>query len=539
MKYFKNIESFLIKEEKNNREFDFNIFSIFKPFTNLLSRAFRNLKLVNIVNSYDNYLYMVYMEYLSRKQNMPLGELESSKIEVVDSNKTAKIKMEYEGEGYPGNFFKEPDAGTNGGAAPETNQPSHETETPTNNSLNNIIDDYSNVLDKTEIENFKGIVNQFLEKEDYLGLKKMKREEYETAYTIDAEKLETLKKDLSAYTKQKNTLMKHSMAKKEDSIEYNNYKTLLNKYTAKIQEINKKIKTFTLKTAQHKWYILQLEKVIKHIDDSRKTTNESKDWKRNAVYDIQWKEEDIVKIGNLVNPFQVEGYHLRADGIISVSKNQEQTKHKWNTLLNKLYQKWYFTFDVRNLKTLTPNMTTLKGDKHFNFKKEIMYSTMVMEQLFKYVKLYSYPFKYLNEDKSKYYILLSKNNVFLFKKALFDNYNLCCFQFLSVLRPDQEKGTLIIDKLLNSHDNKLTIRMEEKEFKIYKEMDNYPLLFVKNGMLYTTEDFKYFDKMSLEHCSIYSIHDETFRKIVKNSAVDYHDKIPTEETYNKIKQMTL
>ena len=92
MKYFNKFDRF--KKLYEASEFGFSIFSLFKPFSGLLTKIKYTVKLTNIVNNYDAYLYDVYVEYLNRKKNLPTDGLGETKIAVIGEDETIHLDKE-------------------------------------------------------------------------------------------------------------------------------------------------------------------------------------------------------------------------------------------------------------------------------------------------------------------------------------------------------------------------------------------------------------------------------------------------------------
>ena len=85
MKYFKNYQNFKLNEAS---DYGFNVFSLFKPFGNLISKVKYTIRLTNVANNYDAYLYDVYLEYLRRKRELPIPtNIGDAKIDVIGEDK--------------------------------------------------------------------------------------------------------------------------------------------------------------------------------------------------------------------------------------------------------------------------------------------------------------------------------------------------------------------------------------------------------------------------------------------------------------------
>jgi hypothetical protein len=54
--------------------------------------------------------------------------------------------------------------------------------------------------------------------------------------------------------------------------------------------------------------------------------------------------------------------------------------------------------------------------------------------------------------------------------------------------------------------------------------------------MYVTSDFINYDSISLRNCNIYSLKDNHFKQIIKNSGVVYDDVLPSQEIFDKIKK---
>ena len=242
------------------------------------------------------------------------------------------------------------------------------------------------------------------------------------------------------------------------------------------------------------------------------------------------------KINSLINVYQIEEFFLKAKVIIEKSNNPDKFQHKWDMYLNTLYKKWYYTFDVKNLKNISPSFSS-KNKKDIKIKEDLAYFSLIIEDLYPKTVSYSSPFRYLKDDKNSYFILLNKNNMLLIKKILFNN-NTYSFQLLSQLVPNKENNDIIISKFLNTTDDN-SIVINDTKLELYKERKNYPIFFIEGGDMYVSEDFINFDDISLKNCNIYSLKEYDFKRIIKKSIVTYQNIPPSNEIFEKIKKINL
>lgn len=556
MNHIKQFNTFL----NEGKDFEFSIFSIFKPLGRLLSKINTNAKLANIINAYDDYLYNVYIEYLERKKHISKNQLQNSDIQVI--GKDNQIRFDDWDDDVVSNEV--PDAGTN--------------------SLNDIFQTDKYSVKKTmnadspfisvpESDNFAEMVDELVENGNVYLLNQMKSE-YKKALKRDIEKQNIAKKDLSNLNSTKKRFMDSQLTHEKGSPEYNNIKEKIVKYNKEITNLANKSTTLISMIGAHRWYLEEIEKAINYTerkkreaieaekdlknsekepiisnvdnvdksisDDNVSEITESNDWHGGGIYDLHWTSSDMEQINGLVNSFQIEEFYLKAEIVINKSKDVEASKSKWNLYLNSLYKKWYYTFDVRNLRNMSPKTSSnlKRGTIEQTAKEELAYSTLILEDLFHNIKSYSYRFKMMKNDRNKYFILLSKNNMLLIKKVVF-NDELYVFQLLSLLKPNKENNNIIVNKMLNTLDEKMEIVINDKDASFYKEKRNYPIFFIKDGNMYLTNDFIDYNTISLRNCNIYSLKDEHFKKIIKNSGVNYEDVLPSEIVFDKIKKSKL
>ncbi len=578
MKYIKEFKAYL-NENSNGKEFEFSIFNIFKPLGRLISNINTDLKLTNITYGYDEYLYNVYVEYLSRKTSLSKGELDSSEIHVVGEDKKAHISelntdnnyYNDEDDTYHSDLdienTKEEDSSTSGNFnKSNSNNDSkgksyddiiEEIKQRKYSSMNSI--DIDNMfVDRVEAKQFSLLIDDVVNSDSLIDLYTMQKE-YEGALKRDKDALGIIKRNITAYDRERRNADSKLLGLKKDSETYIKYLDLREQKTKLLNKETEKQTKLLDKIGQHNWYLGEIKKgvnflkrkkrdILKAENDAKgipndESVDESKNsWNGGGVIDVEWTNSDMIRINQLVNPFQVEEFYLKANLVISKSKNPEASKTKWDMYLNSVYKKWYYTFDVRNLRNLSPDLSNKRSGKDGKgdevIKEELAYSTLILEELFHNIKSYPYRFKYLGYDKNKYFILLSKNNMMLMKKVLFSD-NQYCFQFLSLLKPNKTNDNIASDKMLNNTNDKMEINVNDKTVSLYKEPKNYPILFIKDGNLYTTKDFEDFQSISLKNCNIYSLKDENFKKIIRNSGVVYEDKLPSEQIFDKIKKTNI
>lgn len=543
MKYFKNYINFL--NEKEEKDFELSLSGVFRPFAKLFSNIKTDIKLVSLINNYDKYLYDVYVEYI-RNKNINIG---SKIIDVVNKNGDIKIIDDDQipdlvssdinsDEGTSGHVNN----GTNGNFTSNNDTTSNDDTINKEDITNDDIDkNYFNILKKLikqgymideEYENILQILIRFVKGKDINSIK-IERDEY-------VEDLNKLKTDLEV---EKSKILSFNKKIKKLSIDYEKsvgndriyLKAEIQKYNTLISKTNIFIGKINLKIKYNEWCVDAFNKTIDYMVNN--SINESNDWRGGAVIDSEWSSEDMEEINKLVNPFQIEEFYLKADILINKSKNPEKFKNKWSLYLNSLYKKWYFTFDVRNLKTLSPKMSYSKNkDSNSSAKKDLTYSSIIMDELFPDSKSYSYKFRNLINDKNKYFILVWNNSILLFRKLFFKE-GLYTFQFLSFLKSDNNGNGLTIDSFLNNDKKILKMQVGNKEIELFKEEKNYPIFIIKNGDLYLTTDFQTFNLIPLNNSIIYSIRNEYFKKIIKNSNKDFKDIIPSEDTFEKIKNL--
>ncbi len=560
MKYIKEYKQYL--NESNDSEFGFSILGIFKPFARLISNLNTGSKLISLIKEYDEYLYNVYIEYLERKKHMPKEELENSEISVIGQDN--KIPLSVDDNKLDLEDDKKSDS-TDSSNKSDSEDDKKSDSTDSNNKFdseddkksdssnkaeNKTPDVYSSkknmmsspFFEKDDSEEFAGMIDDMVKEKDIQSLNNLKQEYIEVLKNNNV-KHDIKKKDYNNYFSKRRKLLEEILTYEKGSPEYKKIDKKLNVYNQEVSKLNIELKNLAHLIGQDKLYLEEIKRAITYLQNQNISTEsehvtESNDWRGGGVHDLTWTDVDVNKITALVNPFQVEEYHLKADTIITNSKNLEKFKSKWNLYLNSVYKKWYYTFDVRNLRNLSPTITHKIDKKGEEVKKDLAYSSLILEELFPNIKTYSYRFRLLGEDKNKYFILLSKNNMMLLKKVLFKD-NIYTFQFLSVLRPNTDNTNFIAPTMLNTTDEKMKILVNDKELSLFKERKDYPIFFIYEGNMYTSTDFEEFNSISLKNCNIYSLKDESFKKLIKNSNIHYEDKLPSESTFEKIKNITL
>lgn len=565
MKHIKDFQFYIKENNGSGRDFEFSIFNIFRPFGRLISNINVNIKLANLINGYDEYLYNVYLEYLNRKTNISVSELDMSDIRVV--GKEGKVEIKEFGDDDLSNdkdfdFIPSQDSSTSGEiVATEPEKYSSKKTMNTNSPF----------IDEVEQQYFSEMIDELVEEGNLFQLRQM-RNEYAEAFKKDNNRVQIVRKDINNYNKTKKKFMEDILALDKNSPEYMKTEAKIDTYNKEISIQNDKLTNLLNKIGQHKWYLEETTKAVRYVERIKRTekekegakkeepstlssvtepsANEDSDelelqevheaknsWTGGGVIDLSWTNLDMKRINELVNPFHIEEFHLKADLVTSKSKNPEAAKTKWNMYLNSLYKKWYYTYDVRNLRNLSPNLNnTNKADKsEVTIKEELAYSTLILEEMFHNIKSYSYRFKLLQNDKNKYFILLSKSNLLLMKKIMFNNEQYS-FQLLSILKPNKDNTAIIATKMLNTNNDKMELMVNEKEVSLYKEKRNYPIFFIQDGNMYVTSDFSNYDSISLRNCNIYSLKDNHFKQIIKNSGVVYEDVLPSQEIFDKIKK---
>jgi hypothetical protein len=532
MKHIKNFNLFL----KESSEHGFSILSIFKPFANLISNLNINRKLNILIHEYDNYLYNVYIEYLSRREKINQEELKKSNIGIIDKDNQISDDTEDVDNSKENNVSDINNTNTlslNGTNSYFNLKPSSKS------FLNmNSID-----ISSEEAENFSELMDEYIESGNIIDLKEEKRE-YELAYNNDSEKLRLCKMDLNNYIKTKKKYLNDILDYERGSEGFQKLTLKIDSYNKNILDLDKKIKKLNDKIKQHKWFVDETTKVIKFIEQNKKSTSsikETKSWKDGAQIDLTWTPEDMDNVNDLINPFQIEEFHLKADIIINSSddtKKVSNAKSKWSMYLNSLYKKWYFTFDVKKLRNITPNTQYKKGKDKYVIQKEFAHSTIILEELFNGIKSYTSPFKKLENDNNNYFIILTKTNMFLLKKIIFNN-NIYNFQLLSTLSSDVENKTLKISKMLDDKSETFKTTINGMRIFLYKKNNNFPIFSIKDGNLYGSIDLINFEKVNLNNNVIYSLKDIHFEKIIKASDIKYSKTLPTKEMVDTIINLNL
>lgn len=574
MKHLKDF-NFYIKES-NERDFEFSILSIFRPFAKLISNINVNSKLRNLINSYDEYLYNVYLEYLNRKTNISVAELDNSNVRVVNQDK--KIEgddLDDDSDTFEGDVSTsgESNNSTEGNASTSGEMDSPETKDSEKYSAKKMMNTESDFVDEVEQTYFAEMVDELVEDGNLYQLKQM-RIEYSDALKKDTQLLLITKQDMNNVNKLKKKASEDILAIDKNSPNYSKLELKISNYNSELVKISDKTNRLNNKIGQHKWFLEEINKAITFVErikreekekDTQNKTNsstqaetsnrededmeikeilEANEWLGGGVIDWSWTNNDMKKINDLINPFYIEEINLKAYIVINKSNNPDKFKQKWNLYLNSLYKKWYYTYDVRNLKDISPNLSSKNSNKkskeELDVKGELAYSTLILEEIFKNLKSYPYTFKGLISDKNKYFILLSKNNLFLIKKILFDEeQKQYSFQLLSILKPNNDNTNFIIPKFFNGLSGSFDINVNDNKVSLYKEKRNYPILFIYDGKMYISEDFKDWDSISLKNCIIYSLKDTHFKEILKNSSISYDDILPSEEVFDKIKKTKL
>lgn len=564
MRYFNDYKTFLLLQEKS--DFGFSILDIFKPFKNIFNNINTKYKLNSIINDYDHYLYLVYKEYLERKYKESTKsdiDIDIKNISVVDSNNQAHIYTDIE------DSETDSDSDSDSENTEPTPEPTLSEEERVSNKIEEIFgqvdpnfiflaEELFELIDNNQILVLNKMLNIARARLESNTLKlqeeqnknkeyvKMVRRYMNAMSSIDADtKLDPIKK---RQEKEYNKKMLDST-----NIKLNDSKNNIKKYEANIEETNINIEFI-------KKAILYASKNVNpnppnpnknysaSVDDP---LNESKTWNQGTVYDMEWTPKDMNNINHLINPFQIQEYLLKAEYILDRiadkddnGKDEKKYKNYWEQLLAKLYKKWYFTYDVKNLKTLS--LSELNRDKDNKDKskpkseevksqKELAYYSLVLEELYKDIKTYPVPFKTLNIDKNKYFIWLNNTNMYLMKKIIFDN----SYSFEIISKITSNDGKLIIGQLLNTDTNRMKLSLlSENVMSVYKEQNKFPIIIIKDNYLYSGQSLETMNKYLIKDTNIYSMKDYNVEKLKKDSNQPNLrlDKILDEDMFNKIKE---
>ncbi len=510
MKHLKNYENYI----NEAHEHGFSILGIF-------SSIFNKIKLSSLIHDYDDYLYDTYMNYISKVHRINANKLKQMDIQVVNNN----------------NELLYDDNEIDLGDVDNETQPQSGDNSSSGNANTKTAKDIIYVKSKNhETDNFIELMNDYMESNDIKGLKEL-RKEYVDEYNTINNQLDLIKNDLTNYNKFKKKCLEDIINYDKKSSEYKKLDDKIKSYNNEILKLSDKIKKMTDDLDISKWYVDETSKVINYLESLNKSTNESIKTK-NGVW--VWSAKDIENVTKMINPYQIEEFHLKANTIIDNSLNPEKNKKKWDIYLNSLYKKWYNTYEIGELKNFNKkNVYTPKSKEEKRIKKENAYKSLIIEELYDGSETHIYNFKSLKEDKKNYFILSTNDSFFITKKILF-NDDVFSFQLIASLKSDKSnKETLLVSKFMNNDSKNMILKINDKKIALYKKENEYPIFFIKDGIMYGTTDMINFEKSSLKNNTIYSLKDEHVIKIIKASNINYKPMKPSTEIVDKIKNINL
>lgn len=482
MKYFKNSDSFL-NEDIKKVDMDINFKKIISFFTSPITTGIRKERLNIVAQRLDDYLDIVYKEYILKKQGTDTSNLSYQEIDTQ--------------------VVVEPITSDN---AEEPQEPEKQEETPEekkdwermNASDYNIIVDQNN---KKINDIIKSIPDKFKNKK--VKLQKIK--------DIDISELNLSYDNPLSYEDKKE--LEAIWSEYIKLIGNNNTMDIITDYYRKLQEINIQIDTLNQKreqlfqtkkgtsgdTAQVlRDKINDIANSINSLQDKKTeysekmeevfnklkgVVNESKDWKQGSVYNEKWTAEDSKELTNIINPYKINEFFLKADMIIDGANDdkKEILKKHWEFQLNKVYQKWYYTYEIENLKqTVKTYSKRLDYQKNIPVKKdEIKIESYLDSQLGMYITNYKEPYARINTDTRAYAILTIGRKLFLaLKNEETLNYSLIGNLILN------ESNKLVIDNYFNNKNNEIVLDFPNGQLKLEKDFKKYPNITIQGKTIF-------------------------------------------------------
>lgn len=499
MKYFKKYDNLI--SEKSTSDHDFSVLSLFKPLLSMFKFNFVNTKLNLIGIQYDAYLTRVYKEYLKNVKEIevnnntePINKESEIIIDKSDEKLTYDVPSNTTDDFKPIPFKnKEPIV-----AIPdEISEPIELDVKPSEK------EDYD--------DSPKSVVNQYLKNNDYDGLKQERKDfiEHNSDLSTEITDIEFQLKDL---LKNKNSALKklNDISNKHNKLSLNDEIRKINSRITSLEK-NKKIKSDKLSLNND---------FIKEIDTALKNVNESSDWKANAIHNEKWSDEDVKKITRTVNTYQIEEFFIQAEYLIDKceDKDKAKAKMKWNTINNNINKKWYYTFNVKELRN-----ATIKFQDEKSLQKGAEMNIVMSKILTEEFNTFKIPFKGIKEDnKHEYYIMSVIDNLYLLKKITTSEDKSYFYLMCELIGSKDNKNLIVrMSTMYNNIENYIKLNIKGNRIRFSKGKNEYPIIMLEDNKLFPiNEDFTkdYYMKLD-KNTTLYNVSKNDLENIFELSHI--------------------
>lgn len=539
MKYFNNYNSY----HKINEGNDWNVKNStvggwFIKLGRSISIGVKRTRLSLIANNYDKYLGSVYKEYLFKEEfGVSKEDMKNIDMEEITPLIKAELPKEIEEDEIETPVIIQMDKDAINVELEKDNN-SNSDKIKKSFKIKNIkvdgenvdLTDYKINIDKWNAlspENQEEVKHNILNaKQQEDVIKRMENTRDDIIDKIDELEAE-LKKFKDLITKTSGTVRAERQNKINDiSLELEKLYNERDKYEDGIADLYDELKDFRENGI---FKVINLNEKNSYVDPNTETDTET----------YMWNDEDTMAVTKMANPYTIEGFFMKADYIVSGTEKNGQLKRLWDIKVNKVHEKWYYVYDIENLRTKTKKLTTSKSDS--DKKKDSAKVKELLEISFdKYLRVYSSPvFTRIEKETASYYLfsLDSSKMLFLKKEEFINNDHKYIFKIIGEVSVDI-KGNMYLSSDYSKTEVDI-INYNNRTLELYVDtQDGYPVVFFNRNNMYsfdTLEDnIKSIDLVSF---NISGIDTEMDKKIINhNNSFNFDTKDIEENVMEKIKK---
>lgn len=576
MKYFKKYETYKIINEANDWSLSSSwIGQFFNSVGRFVNVNAKKIKLISLSREYDRYLDGIYKQYLIEKElqmsKNELGDIDINEItELISAAPVSKNKKSDDsGESYTQVEFKidkkeikeeikdeQDDLKNDGDVVDKT--PDVEEIDKNVNVKKTPTDPMQSKIRKIRIDGENVDVSDYnISRTKWSSLSKSEQDDvkhnillhhYEKVAkkraTNDLKKIENKIEDLEERKREASRLRTNVSPGSDQRQKYQNSideisQELENAYSERrniekeLKEAEKNLKDF---------YYHGIEKII----ESLSLLKESKNFDNYDVIEYQWSETDKIAVTSMINPYTIEEIFLKADYTISgltsekTKKSKSKLKQMWGLRVNSVHKKWYYTFnieDLRNKRKKIIQNNDNKKKREDTIKAKEALSISFQNQIVNYS---SPDFSKIESEDSKYYFLsLGKSKIiFIEKVKFFENVEKYVFKLIGEISRSNNGDMYLKENYSNKFFN--SIQYNNREIKLYKDEDGFPIVFFNKSYMYSFEninskieniDLVSFNLSALSNrlSNLVINHNKSFKFKTKNVEEKVLDKIKNEK----------
>jgi hypothetical protein len=234
---------------------------------------------------------------------------------------------------------------------------------------------------------------------------------------------------------------------------------------------------------------------------------------------VNWSPEKMKEITSKLNMYELEEMYLKAKFTVDDNnrpKDKPRLEHHWSIILNKIYRKWNYVYDIKQIKSKNIEQYT-KKEKPLRVEA-YKAATVIGSTLSSGAKVFRSPdFKGADKSTADFYLLTFGTHKMVFMRKVRFEDDMLFFKMIGEVSANTD-GVLSIP---TKYKGVREFVYQTQSVPLHLDKDDYPVVLVKDDKMLSTKPNNHTRYIKTDGCNLVAITDAAvIKQIEKSSNMD-------------------